>query len=171
MSLIRKAASRWLSFVSGYLPSSSREWANAMLREADFVEGDWRALLWTLGSTAALWRYSIALELRALNKNFCEQLSAKRMARGMFSMLCGAGVAAIFLSVCVAALSGVLHAPWFDPAQQKLADRMLVVVIPETAYLASMLALWRRRRTFAVGILGAGVLLLAHAIAHFAAHA
>jgi len=86
-------------------------------------------------------------------------------------MLGGVAVAAIFLSVCIAALSSLLHAPWFDPAQQKLADRMLIVAIPETAYLASMLALWRRRRTFAVGILGAGVLLLAHAIAHFAAHA
>jgi hypothetical protein len=142
-----------------------------MLREADFAEGDWRALLWVLGSTVALCRYSISLELKALNQNCREQLSARRIARSAFPMLGGAAVAVIFLSFCIATFAGVLHASWFDPVQQKLADRLLIVVIPETAYLASAVALWRRKKTFAVGILGAGVLLMAHAIMHFAAHA
>ena len=30
----------------------SREWASAMLRELDFVDSDWEALLWALGSTS-----------------------------------------------------------------------------------------------------------------------
>ena len=171
MSLIRKAASRWLTVMSRYLPAPGREWANAMLREVDFVEGDWPALLWTLGSTAALCRYSISLELGALNKNRREQLSTKRMARSMFAMLGGAAAAVIFLSLCTATFAGLLQASWFDPVQQKLADRLLIVVIPETAYLASALAFWRRKKTFAVGILGAGVLLMAHAVMHFVAHA
>jgi hypothetical protein len=171
MPAIRKAASRWLSFMARHLPARSQEWANGMLREADFVEGDWRALLWVLGSTTALCRYSITLELSALNRNRREQLSAKRVARSMFPMLSGAAAALIFLGVCIASLSSLMHAAWFDPLQHRLADRMLIVVIPETAYLASTLALWRRRRTFAVGILGAGVLLMAHAVMHFAAHA
>jgi hypothetical protein len=171
MSLIRKAASRWLSLMTRYLPASGQEWASAVLREADFVEGDWPALLWALGSTLALCRYSIALKLRALNKTCREQLSAKCMARSMFPMLAGAAAAVIFLSACVAIFAGLLHASWFDPVQQKLADRLLIVVIPETAYLAGAAALWRRKKTVAVGILGAGMLLMAHAVMHFAAHA
>jgi len=171
MSVVRKAASRWLSFVTQHLPAPAQEWAHAILREADFVEGDWTALPWVLGSTAALCRYSISLELKALNKYCREQLSAKGMAKSMFPVLGGVAAAVIFLSVCIAALSSLLQASWFDPVQHKLADRLLIVVIPETVYLASTLALWRRKRTFAVGILGAGVLLMAHAIAHFVAHA
>jgi len=171
MSLIRKAASRWLTVMSRYLPAPGREWANAMLREVDFVEGDWPALLWTLGSTAALCRYSISLELGALNKNCREQLSGKRVARSMFAMLGGVAVAIIFLSLCIATFAGLLHGSWFSPVQQKLADRLLIVVIPETAYVASAVAFWRRKKTFAVGILGAGVLLMAHAVMHFVAHA
>jgi predicted nucleic acid-binding Zn ribbon protein len=170
MSAIRKAASRWLSAAIRHLPAPSQEWANAMLREMDFVEGDWPALWWVVGSGAVLCGYSIALELRALNARCRKQLSAERMASRMFPMLAGAGAALIFLGVCIAVFSSLLHAAWFNPVQHKLADRLLIVVIPETAYLAGTLALWRRRRTFAVGILGAGVLLMAHAIAHFAAH-
>ena len=142
-----------------------------MLREADVVESDWAALLWVLGSTTALCRYSILLELRALNKNCRKQLSAKRMARSMFPVLGGAAAAVIFLSLCIATFAGLLQASGIQPIQQKLADRLLIVVIPETAYLASALALWRRKKTFAMGILGAGVLLMAHAMMHFAAHA
>jgi hypothetical protein len=89
----------------------------------------------------------------------------------MFAMLGGVAVAIIFLSLCIATFAGLLHASWFSPVQQKLADRLLIVVIPETAYLASALAFWRRKKTFAVGILGAGVLLMAHAVMHFVAHA
>jgi len=170
MPLIRKAASRWLSVMSRYLPSPGQEWANAMLREADFVEGDWHVLLWVLGSTAALCRYSISLELGALNKYCSGQLSAKGMAKSMFAMLGGVAVAIIFLSLCIATFAGLLHGSWFNPVQQKLADRLLIVVIPETAYLASALACWRRKKTFAVGILGAGALLMAQAVMHFVAH-
>src|SRR5215472_12404762 len=171
MSVIRKAAARWLSVLTQHIPAPGREWANAMLREADFVEGDWPAVLWALGSTAALYRYTLSLELREFNKNCRQQLSAKRVATSMFPMLGGVAAAVIFLTLCIATFAGLLHASWFDPGQQKLADRLLIVVIPETAYLASAVAFWRRKKTFAVGILGAGVLLMAHAVMHFVAHA
>ena len=169
MSLIRRAASRWLCAVIWRLPAQTQEWGQAMLRENDFVEGDWPALRWALGCMAALCRYSISVELQALHRE-CRELSLKRVAAGMVPLLSGAATALIFLSICVAAFSAVLHASWFDPAQQKLADRLLIVAVPETAYLFGILALWRRRKTFAVGLLASGVLLMVHAIMHFASH-
>jgi hypothetical protein len=150
-------------------PAQSREWAHAMLRETDFVESDWSALLWALGSTMALCRYSVSLELRALERN-CRELSVTRVARGTIPLLSGIAAALVFLSLCIAAFSALIHASWFDPAQQKLADRLLIVAVPETVYLAGAVALWRRKKTFAVGILGSGVLLIAHAIMHFTSH-
>ena len=149
-----------------YSPAAGREWAQAMLRETDFVESDWSALLWALGSMAALCRYSISLELRTLRRD----LSIKRIATGILPLLSGAAAALIFLSICVGAFSAVLHASSFGPVQQKLADRLLIVAVPETVYLAGVLAFWRRRRIFAVGILSSGVLLMVHALMHFVSH-
>ena len=167
--MIRKVASRWLAAMIRYSPGLSREWANAMLREIDFVEGDWSALQWALGSMAALCRYLISVELRAFHGK-CRELSVKRVATGMLPLLSGAAAALIFLSICVAAFSALLHASWFNPMQQKLADRLLIVAVPETAYLAGVLAFWRRRKVFAVGILSSGALLMAHALMHFLSH-
>jgi len=169
MSLTRRAASRWLRAVIRRSPAQSQEWGQAMLRESDFVEGDWPALRWALGCMAALCRYSISLELQALHRK-CRELSLKRVVAGMLPLLSGAAAALIFLSFCIAAFSALLHASWFDPAQQKLADRLLIVAVPETAYLFGIVALWRRRKTFAVGLLASGVLLMAHAIMHYASH-
>jgi hypothetical protein len=169
MSVIRRAALRWLRAMIRHSPAQSQEWGQAMLREGDFVEGEWPAVRWALGSMAALCRYSISLELRNLHRQ-CRELSLKRIAAGMLPLFSGAAAALVFLSICVAAFSALLHASWFDHAQQKLADRLFIVAIPETAYLACILALWRRRKIFAVGLLASAVLLMAHAIVHFASH-
>jgi hypothetical protein len=150
-------------------PAQYREWGLAMLRETDFVENDWSALRWALGSMVALCRNSVSVELKALDGK-CRELSVKRIAQGTLPLLSGVAAALIFLSICVAAFSALLHASWFEPAQQKLADRLLIVAVPETVYLAGVLALWRRRKTFAVGILGSGVLLIVHTIMHFVSH-
>jgi hypothetical protein len=37
---------------------TAQDWANAMLRELDFIESGWAALFWALGSTTAIYRYS-----------------------------------------------------------------------------------------------------------------
>jgi hypothetical protein len=46
MSAIRRLASRLLSGVVRQVSSDTQEWGNAMLRELDFIESDWIALLW-----------------------------------------------------------------------------------------------------------------------------
>src|ERR1700674_2178308 len=58
MSPIRRLASRLLGAVVRHSSSHSQDWANAMLRELDFIESDWAALFWALGSTTAIFRHS-----------------------------------------------------------------------------------------------------------------
>jgi len=134
-----------------------------MLRELDFIEGEWAALFWALGSTIALCRHSIWRYQKAM--------SLKRIAKDVLAILVGIAGSTAFLAVCVAAFSALLHASWFDPAEQRLADRLLIVAIPESMYLAGAIIMWRRRRTIALGILLSGAILITHAIIHFATHA
>ena len=54
MSTPRRLASRLLHEVARHSSSDSRDWANAMVRELDFIKSDWAALLWALGSTSAI---------------------------------------------------------------------------------------------------------------------
>lgn len=60
---IRRLASAILTTSVRWASPGVREWGNAMLREMDFVEGDWAALFWALGSATALFR---RLEVSAL---------------------------------------------------------------------------------------------------------
>lgn len=54
---IRRLASAILTAAVRRASPGVREWGNAMLREMDFVEGDWSALFWALGSAIALFRH------------------------------------------------------------------------------------------------------------------
>ena len=58
MGTPRNLAARLLTAVLRYAPPESREWASAMLRELDFIEGDWPAFFWALGSAAAIARHA-----------------------------------------------------------------------------------------------------------------
>lgn len=98
-------------------------------------------------------------------------MSVKRIAKDMLAVLVGIAGSTAFLAICVAAFSASLHAAWFNPAGQQLADRLLIVAVPEAMYLTGAIIMWRRRRTIALGILLSGVILITHAIIHFATHA
>jgi len=151
--------------------TESRSWAKAMLREVDFVESDWSALRWALGGAAALCRHSISQQLRTwFDKNRTEAISLKSMVKKTPAVLLGIAVAGAVLAMCVIGLLGLVDVARLDAAHQKLADRMLVVVIPETVYAVSVAALWRYRKSVALGILAVGVILMTHAIFHFATH-
>jgi hypothetical protein len=74
---IRRLASAILTTSVRRVSPGVREWGNAMLREMDFVEGDWAALFWALGSATALLR---RLEVPALMLWFKRFLVALPMA-------------------------------------------------------------------------------------------
>jgi hypothetical protein len=48
MSATRRLASKLLRAILRHSSADSQEWANAMLRELDFIENDWAALFWAL---------------------------------------------------------------------------------------------------------------------------
>jgi hypothetical protein len=166
MAALRRIAVRLLHAMVQRSGAERRSWADAMLREMDFVESDWPALLWALGSTRVLCRLAFAERM----KSWHEAQSLKEMAKRMPGMLAGVAVAGAVLTVCVLAWSNLTRASWFEPALGKLADRMLWLIVPEAVYVASAAALWQRRRPIAAGILTAGVILLTHTIVHFASH-
>ena len=58
MGTPRTLAGKLLRAVVLLAPAESRDWANAMLRELDFIEGEWAALFWALGSATAIFRHA-----------------------------------------------------------------------------------------------------------------
>jgi putative effector of murein hydrolase LrgA (UPF0299 family) len=160
MSAVRSLASRLLNALVRRSAPESRSWGLAMLREMDFVEGDWSALCWALGSSMALWRRALSRKAR----------SVKSLTRSALAVLAGLAVAGAVLTVCILVLSGLIHASWFAHADGRLAERLLWIVVPEAVYVVSAAALWRRRTSVALGILTAGVMLMTHAIVHYVTH-
>ena len=53
---IRGLASAIIATVIRRASPAAREWGAAMLREMDFIESDWSALLWALGSVTVLFK-------------------------------------------------------------------------------------------------------------------
>ena len=106
MSAIRRVSSRILLFVVRQSAAENRSWGNAMLRELDFVDNDWAALLWALGSTTAICRHSLIHRLKQRRGTpGPEPSSLRQFARSMTSVLSGMAVAGVVLTVSVALLS------------------------------------------------------------------
>jgi membrane protein implicated in regulation of membrane protease activity len=57
MTLVRGAAVKISAFVVRWASSGCKEWAEGLAREVDFIESDWRALWWALGSARVLLDY------------------------------------------------------------------------------------------------------------------
>jgi hypothetical protein len=54
MTLVRRVALGISSRVVRWASPGCREWAEGLEREVEFIEGDWRALAWAVGSTRVL---------------------------------------------------------------------------------------------------------------------
>ena len=171
MSITRRLASRMLAIIMRCSSSESQLWGNAMLRELDFIEGDGAALFWAFGSTVALCRHSVTSQLRGLrDRHFNETFQIKKVAKKTTGIVSGVVVAGSVLAVCVGILIGLIRFASWQHTNARLADRLLIIVIPETLYVVGILTLWRRRKSVALGILFAGVILITHAMIHFATH-
>ena len=146
-----------------------------MLRELNFVESDWGALRWALGSTTALFRHSVPRQLRARFEPLFGPLgrvTLKHIGMRTVGMVSGVaiagGVLTLFVQSCLRLVATVFstwqlgHAP--------LLAFLIVTVIPETAFIVIAVALWRRQRSMATGILLAAMIFAAHVIVHVATH-
>jgi hypothetical protein len=54
---IRRLASAILAGAFRHASQETQEWGNAMVREMDFIESDWAALFWAIGSATAILRH------------------------------------------------------------------------------------------------------------------
>lgn len=162
MSAVRRLASGWMRAVLRHASSDSQEWANAMLRELDVIEGDWAALSWALGCTTALFRHSVPRGLRAwLGK----RLDGKQAVGAISGIV-------IAVAVTGSAFALVRKLFYLFPAWDlgPIPWWVAMIGIPEVIFIVAAAALWRKRRSMAVGILLSAVTLVAHFIVHVATH-
>jgi ABC-type Fe3+ transport system permease subunit len=172
MSRLRKFASRLLEIVVRHSCVESQTWGRAMLRELDFVESDWAALRWALGSTGAVCRHSVLwrCETWIAQVRSLAQSQSKNVVRKAAEALSGAALAAVVLTLCVLALVALTRASGWQLALGCRAEPWLGFVLPETVYVVAAFVLWRRRRSAAIGVLATGVTLMTHVIVHVATH-
>jgi hypothetical protein len=172
MSAIRNFASRLLRLVIRHSPSETQAWGNAMLRELDFIESDWAALLWALGSTTAIFRHSArAIAVRFGQHNHHKE---KPMVNNIGKRTAGiaAGIA-IAVVLIVAAFSFVHLLFYFVPAwhSRPMPWFLTAVVIIEAIFLYVVVKQWQKRRPMAFGILVSALVFVTHVIVHVATHA
>ena len=150
-------------------PAASREWAAAMLRELDFIEGDWAALFWALGSTGVIFRHA-ATEWRAHftnRKTKEEQMNETgKKAIGFMSGLLGAFVV-VLCALGVQLLAEYLF-PTLKVAYRTMTHVTTVMVIPEAIFIAVAVKLWPKRGAVAAGVLFFAVAAGLHVFIYFA---
>ena len=173
MSTVRRLASKLLRIVIRHSSDESQDWANAMLRELDFIESDRAALLWALGSTTAICRHCLPRGLKAwFGELFVQQGETKNIGKQAAGVASGAIIAVGILAVSafgLVRLSLFLFPTW-DVERVPLAQWLIVIAIPETIFILAALALWRKRRSMAAGIALSAIVLFTHFIVHVATH-
>jgi hypothetical protein len=143
-----------------------------MLRELDFIENDWAALFWALGSTTAIFRHSIPRGLRAWfgkHSGREEELMVKNIGKKAVGIASGVAIAGV-VAICAFGVVRLLF--HFFPAWDlgPVPWWVAVILIPEMIFVVAAVALWRKRRLMAVGILLSAVTLVTHVIVHVATH-
>ena len=84
-------------------------------------------------------------------------------------VISGIGIA-ILLGFCAV---GLVHlsfhfVPWTNPERFPWIATLLLIGLPETAFIVAAVRLWRKRRPMAVGILVSAVVIGTHLIMHVA---
>jgi hypothetical protein len=170
MGAPRKLAAALLRAALRLVPAESRDWALAMLRELDFIEGEWGALWWALGSMAAIFRHA-AKGWRTWNSGRKRNEVERMNSSGKKAI----GVASGALLALTLALAGFglvhmigLFFPGLGLEQMHWPHALGAIVIPEIIFVVSAILLWRKRTPLAAGILLTGVAIGIHVAVHFA---
>jgi hypothetical protein len=143
-----------------------------MLRELDFIPGNWAALFWALGSTTAILRHAATVWrawISRKNKREEEQMnSAGKKA---------VGVASGALLALAVALTGfglvwivAILFPGLDIGHKEWTHFMGAILIPEIVFVVLAVLLWRKRTPVAAGILLMGIGIAIHVAVHMATH-
>lgn len=170
MSTPRRIATGLLRAALHFSSTESREWASAMLRELDFIESDWDALLWALGSTTAIFRHSGRELLASLGSKLgIKEEKVNDNQKRVLGVMTGVGTGFLLAVGGFVLLLVVLHLI-SDPARMPFAAQLTIVGVPEIIFAVIAIKLWRKRRPIAIGVLATAILLAAHVVTHVATH-
>jgi hypothetical protein len=169
----RRLASWLLHMVLRLAPQQGRQWARAMLCELDFVDGDWAALTWALGGATAMlrcaarnWRAWLRRDSR--NEEGQPVKDIKQKAAGV---AWGVAIASVFAVFAYGLLRVSFHYfPSLYVGRVPWVAWLVVIALPETAFAAGAVMLWRRQRPMALGILLSAMLLATHFAIHILNH-
>jgi hypothetical protein len=83
----------------------------------------------------------------------------------------GVGIAAA-LAVCAFSLLYLAShfLPFADPERMPRLAWLIVITLPEVSFIFAAIALWRKRRSMAVGVLLSAIVLATHFAIHLATH-
>jgi|HubBroStandDraft_1064217.scaffolds.fasta_scaffold216893_2 hypothetical protein len=172
MGAPRSWAAALLRAIVRLVPDESRDWASAMLAELEFIEGDWAALFWALGSATAILRHAVCswrnwISRRKASKEERMNPTGKKAIGFASGMLLALMVAlSMFGLLRIVAILfpglGIEHLHW--------THFLGAIVIPEIIFVVSAILLWRKRTPLAAGILLTGIGIAIHVAVHLATH-
>lgn len=168
------APRRWavaiLRIVIAHAPDACREWAAAMLHELHYIESNWTALWWALGSVAAIcrhagreWKKYLVIKIKNPEAQAMDNLGKKTgwLFAGMGAALVLGLLAAIGFHLTIDIF------PSLRPSGSPWLPSIILIVIPQIVFIA---ALWRKRRPMAVGFLVMALGITTHLAVYFVRH-
>jgi hypothetical protein len=141
-----------------------------MLRELDFIEGEWAALFWALGSATAILRHAASSWRMCISrKKGSEERHMNPTGKKALGVASGMVLA---ITVALSAfgllrLVAVLF-PGLGLEQMHWTHWLGAIVVPEIIFVVSAILLWRRRTPIAAGILLTAIGIGVHVAVHLA---
>ena len=175
-SLARKLLRAALQFAS----PACREWAEAMLSELEYIEGEWPALFWALGCTTAIFRQCVLEWSTQLGNQLGRFLGIRQTkeeskmnstGKKTLGVLSGVGIAlalgvgAFFLRDVIADMLQAVG------IQRSMWSHLLSVLMPtEVVLIIAAVLLWKRRAPVSIGILVTCAVMAIHVAVTLASH-
>lgn len=131
MTSIRKWATRMLEAAIKQAGPRAREWGEAMRREMDFIESDWDALLWAMGSVRSV--------AAASRRERSSEMRGERINRVSGRVVTGLSVLAL-----LTVISGYFQAPQPDEGAAAHIFQLSIVLIVPTILLFFISADWKQ---------------------------
>jgi len=167
MAMPRRLAAALLRAVLRLAPERSHDWARAMLHELEFIDGEWAALYWALGSATAILRQAASSWKSWLPRKSKEEAEMSNTGKKAMGVGLGA-LSALMLVGCAFAvlrIAGLLF-PGLDLEHAEWTHWLAVIVIPETIFVVTAVLLWRKRGPVAAGILTTALMIGLHVAVH-----
>jgi len=179
MGAVRRFAIWLLRTALSYAPEESRDWAEAMLRELDFIESDWAAFFWALGCTGAISREWLRGWATWLQRQFEDLLGIQTDKEEDKMNSTGKKTLGVLVGMGVALALGVggffLRHPIGDMLlavgiQKTMWSHVLTVILPtELIVVVAAILLWRKQRApIAVGMLLTALVMGVHVVVSIA---